>query len=75
VEAVWVQEQRDKDQAIAELVDDLDKASAEKDAAAAGHAEEFTRLEAQRGALERQLSFSSATRPRAKASARLRPYR
>jgi hypothetical protein len=42
VEAVWVQEQRDKDQEIAELVDDLDKASAEKDAAAAGHAEGFT---------------------------------
>jgi chromosome segregation ATPase len=56
VEAAWAQERRDKDLEIAELVDDLDKASAEKDAAAAGHAEELARLQAQRAALERQLA-------------------
>lgn len=56
VEAAWGQERKDKDLEIAELVDDLDKASAEKDAAAAGHAEELERLQAQRDALERQLA-------------------
>ncbi|GAC1378338.1 MAG: hypothetical protein NVS2B15_12130 [Pseudarthrobacter sp.] len=56
VEAAWAQERRDKDLEIAELVDDLDKASAEKDAAEAGHAEELGRLQAQRAALERQLA-------------------
>ncbi|GAA5201705.1 hypothetical protein GCM10023346_46680 [Arthrobacter gyeryongensis] len=56
VEAAWAQERKDKDQEIAELVADLDKAAAEKDAAAAAHAGEITRLEAQRGALERQLA-------------------
>jgi hypothetical protein len=56
VEAAWAQERRDKDLEIAELVDDLDKASAEKDAAAAGHAEELARVQAQRAALERQLA-------------------
>src|SRR5690348_5048415 len=33
VEAAWAQERKDKDQEIAELVADLDKAAAEKDAA------------------------------------------
>ncbi|MDQ0212120.1 DNA-binding protein [Arthrobacter bambusae] len=56
VEALWAQERKDKDQEIAELVADLDQATADKDAAAATHAEEITRLEAQRGALERQLA-------------------
>lgn len=56
VEAAWAQERKDKELEMAELVEDLDKASAEKDAAAAGHAEEFERLQAQRGALERQLA-------------------
>lgn len=56
VEAAWAQERKDKDQEIAELVADLDQAAAEKDAAAAAHAGEITRLEAQRGALERQLA-------------------
>lgn len=56
VEAAWAQERKDKDLEIAELVDDLDKASAEKDAAAAGHAEDMARVEAQRAALERQLA-------------------
>ena len=56
VEAAWAQERKDKDQEIAELVADLDQAAADKDAAAAAHAEEITRLEAQRGALERQLA-------------------
>ncbi|MEZ2390169.1 DNA-binding protein [bacterium RCC_150] len=55
VEAAWAQERKDKDQEIAELVADLDKASADKEAAAAAHAEEITRLEAQRGGLEGQL--------------------
>jgi chromosome segregation ATPase len=56
VEAAWAQERKDKDQEIAELVADLDQAAADKDAAATSHAEEITRLEAQRGALERQLA-------------------
>ncbi|MGO4856904.1 DNA-binding protein [Arthrobacter sp. 2MCAF14] len=56
VEAVWAQERKDKDQEIAELVADLDQASAEKDAAAAAHAGEMARVEAQRAALERQLA-------------------
>lgn len=56
VEAVWAQERKDKDQEIAELVADLDKAAADKDAAAAAHAGEITRLQVQRGALERQLA-------------------
>ncbi|UYY81969.1 DNA-binding protein [Arthrobacter sp. YA7-1] len=56
VEAAWVQERKDKDQEIAELVADLDQAAADKDAAAAAHAGEITRLEAQRAALERQLA-------------------
>ncbi|WP_427136557.1 DNA-binding protein [Pseudarthrobacter sp. S9] len=56
IEAAWAQERKDKDLEIAELVDDLDKAGAEKDAAEAGHAEELERLQAQRGALERQLA-------------------
>ncbi|WP_284762049.1 DNA-binding protein [Arthrobacter sp. efr-133-R2A-63] len=56
VEAAWAQERKDKDQEIAELVADLDQASADKDAAATAHSEEITRLEAQRGALERQLA-------------------
>ncbi|BAS18680.1 conserved hypothetical protein (plasmid) [Arthrobacter sp. Hiyo8] len=56
VEASWAQERKDKDQEISELVADLDQASAEKDAAATAHAGEITRLEAQRGALERQLA-------------------
>ncbi|QYF90451.1 DNA-binding protein [Arthrobacter sp. PAMC25284] len=55
-EAAWAQERKDKDLEIAELVADLDQASAEKDAAAAGHAEELERLQAQRDALERQLA-------------------
>jgi chromosome segregation ATPase len=56
IEAAWAQERRDKDLEIAELVDDLDKASAEKDAAEDKHAEDIARLEAQRAALERQLA-------------------
>ncbi|UYY83601.1 DNA-binding protein (plasmid) [Arthrobacter sp. YA7-1] len=56
VEAVWAQERKDKDQEIAELVADLDQASVDKDAAAAAHAGEIARLEAQRAALERQLA-------------------
>jgi chromosome segregation ATPase len=58
VETAWAQERKDKDQEIAELVADLDQASAEKDAAAAAHAEEIARLEAQRAALERQLAVT-----------------
>ncbi|WP_284750859.1 DNA-binding protein [Arthrobacter sp. efr-133-R2A-120] len=56
VEALWAQERKDKDQEIAELVADLDQTTADKDAAAAAHAEEINRLEAQRAALERQLA-------------------
>ncbi|MEZ2390666.1 DNA-binding protein [bacterium RCC_150] len=56
VEAAWAQERKDKDQEIAELVADLDQAAADKDAAATAHAGEIARLEAQRGALERQLA-------------------
>ncbi|RNL55655.1 DNA-binding protein [Arthrobacter oryzae] len=56
VEAAWAQERKDKDLEIAELGADLDQASAEKDAVAAGHAEELARLQAQRDALERQLA-------------------
>ncbi|MBO1269464.1 DNA-binding protein [Arthrobacter cavernae] len=56
VEAGWAQERKDRDLEIAELVADLDKATAESDTAAAGHAQEIERLEAQRTALERQLA-------------------
>lgn len=56
IEALWVQERRDKDQEIAELVADLDAASAEKDATATAHAEELARLQERRTGLEGQIA-------------------
>lgn len=56
VEAAWAQERKDKDLEVAELVEDLDKAAAEKDSAAAEHQARVTALESRVKALEQQLA-------------------
>ncbi|MEC3853091.1 DNA-binding protein [Paenarthrobacter ureafaciens] len=56
VEAAWVRERAEKDQEIAELVADLDRATSEHAAAATKHADEVSTVTAQRDALERQLA-------------------
>ena len=56
IEAAWAQERKDKDQEIAELVADLDKAAAEKESAAADFQTRITALESRAEALEQQLA-------------------
>jgi len=56
VEKAWAQERRDKDQEIAELVEDLDKAAAEKESVAAEHQVRVTTLESRLEALGQQLA-------------------
>ncbi|BCW86450.1 hypothetical protein NicSoilE8_41230 (plasmid) [Arthrobacter sp. NicSoilE8] len=56
VEASWVRERAEKDQEIAELVADLDRATAEHAAAATRHADEVSTVTGQRDALDRQLA-------------------
>ncbi|KRE61799.1 KfrA protein [Arthrobacter sp. Soil736] len=56
VEAAWAQERRDKDLEIAELVADLDKVPAEKEAAAAEFKARITSLESQQRTLEKRLA-------------------
>lgn len=56
VEASWVRERAEKDQEIAELVADLDRATSEHEAATARHADEVAKVTGQRDALERQLA-------------------
>jgi hypothetical protein len=60
VEAAWVQEKKDKDLEIAELVADLDKTSAEKDTAAAQAEVKIAELEQQLTALGDQLRDARA---------------
>ena len=56
VEAAWAQERKDKDLEIAELVEDLDRAAAEKGSAAADFQTRITGLESRAKALEQQLA-------------------
>jgi chromosome segregation ATPase len=56
VEAAWAQERKDKDLEIAELVADLDKVPAEKEAAAAEFKAHINTLESQQKTLEKQLA-------------------
>ncbi|WP_254455193.1 DNA-binding protein [Paenarthrobacter ureafaciens] len=56
LETAWVLERGEKDQEIAELVADLDKATAANEAAAAEHKDAMARVQEQRDALERQLA-------------------
>lgn len=54
-EAVWVQEKKDLNQEVAELVADLDRVTGEKEAAAAESAARIAELEAQAAAMAEQL--------------------
>ena len=56
VEAAWAQERKDKDQEIAELVADLDRAAAEKESAATEFQARITGLESGVKALEQRLA-------------------
>lgn len=56
VEKAWAQERKDKDQEIAELVEDLDQAAAEKESAAAEHQARVTALGSRAEALGQQLA-------------------
>lgn len=60
VEKAWTQERKDKDQEIAELVEDLDKAAAEKESAAADFRARISALESGAKALEQQLAGRGA---------------
>lgn len=56
VEAAWAQERKDKDQEIAELVEDLDKAAVEKESAATDFQARIAAMESKAEALEHQLA-------------------
>ena len=60
VEAVWVQERKDKDTEVAELVADLDRLTEEKDAAVAALTARVQNLEAQLNAAMGELESSRA---------------
>jgi chromosome segregation ATPase len=70
VETAWAQERKDKDQEIAELVDDLDKAAAEKESAAAEFQARITALESGAEALEQQLAALGSELQEARAAER-----
>ncbi|WP_311380039.1 DNA-binding protein [Arthrobacter sp. ISL-72] len=69
VEATWVQERKDRDAEIAELVADLDRVTEEKDAAVSGLSTQVQELQAQLGALAAELEESRATERAATAEA------
>ncbi|MDQ0636405.1 chromosome segregation ATPase [Arthrobacter pascens] len=70
VETAWAQERKDKDQEIAELVADLDKAAAEKESAAAEFQARITALESGAKALEQQLAALGSELQEARAAER-----
>ncbi|KRE76623.1 DNA-binding protein [Arthrobacter sp. Soil761] len=70
VETVWVQERKDKDQEISELVADLDKAAVEKESAAAEFQARITALESGVKALEQRLAALGSELEEARASER-----
>jgi chromosome segregation ATPase len=70
VETVWAQERKDKDQEIAELVADLDKAAAEKESAAAEFQARITALESGVKALEQRLAALGSELEEARAAER-----
>jgi chromosome segregation ATPase len=70
VETAWVQERKDKDQEIAELVADLDKAAAEKDSAAAEFQARIIALESGVKALEQRLAALGSELEEARAAER-----
>ncbi|SDQ09354.1 DNA-binding protein [Pseudarthrobacter chlorophenolicus] len=70
VETAWAQERKDKDQEIAELVADLDRAAAEKESAAAEFQARITGLESGVKALEQRLAALGAELQEARAAER-----
>ncbi|MDR7166242.1 chromosome segregation ATPase [Pseudarthrobacter oxydans] len=70
VETAWVQERKDKDQEIAELVADLDKAAAEKESAAAEFQARIIALESGVKALEQRLAALGSELEEARAAER-----
>jgi chromosome segregation ATPase len=70
VEAAWAQERKDKDQEIAELVADLDKAAAEKESAAAEFQARITAAESGVKALEQRLGALGSELEEARAAER-----
>lgn len=70
VEMAWAQERKDKDQEIAELVADLDKAAAEKESAAAEFQARITALESGVKALEQRLAALGSELEEARAAER-----
>ncbi|WP_461186739.1 DNA-binding protein [Arthrobacter sp. Z4-13] len=70
VETAWAQERKDKDQEIAELVADLDKAAAEKESAAAEFQTRIAALESGVKALEQRLADLGSELEEARAAER-----
>lgn len=70
VETAWTQERKDKDQEIAELVADLDKAAAEKESAAAEFQARITAAESGVKALEQRLAALGSELEEARAAER-----
>jgi chromosome segregation ATPase len=71
VESAWAQERKDKDQEIAELVADLDKAAAEKESAAAEFQARISALESGVEALEQRLAALGSELEEARAAGRV----